>query len=1074
MKAAVVGFAGFSFFTLLCFGQGTTGAIDLAVTDPSGSILQGAAVTVINLGTSATVQAQTDSSGHAQFPLLRVGQYRVMVEHPGFTKLVRNSVDVNATETVQLDMKLTLGTTNDTVTVTSETPLLQTEQATLGHVVEQRQITSVPLATRNFTQLLGTSAGVVGAIFNADNPGTGSDTVSVNGARRGSNNLMVDGAPISNALNNAPDGDGTPSLEFLGEFKVLTSAYGAEYGKNLGSVINVTTRSGSNGFHGAPYEFLRNTQLNARPFFNPKRGQNLQNQYGATLGGPVRKNRTFFFGGWESTRQRNANSGSSTISRVVPTADQRIGNFGSKTITDPLTGQPFPNNIIPQSRLSPIAQNLNKFIPLPNYNSGSTNFFAAQSIPTDIDQYTVRIDHRIGEKDSIYGRWFSSSEQDLAPFGQGLPGFGASTNRRKHSLSSAYTHVFSPALVLESGFAYDQTDQFKLFTDQTDMKSVGLQPLPVTLQNDGLPDFEISNYVNFGNYQRWTDHVKTFTGRGDFTYVHGRHILKFGVESRHNLYNDANTLTARGRFFFTGAATGDAYADCLLGYTRNKAFGAGPGAVLNRDASAGIYFSDQWKLTNNLTLTLGMRYEPYWQPATYNLQMTNWWPDRYRGLNSLADSGVVQGGVNGVPNSTTYNDMNNLMPRLGIAWRVMDRWVIRTGAGLYYDQRTGQIAQQAFNNPPTFQSVQPDCAVAGSGCNLKTPDNFTFVNPGYDPKLIPYPKSPTDSLTYSSIERNTKTDNAWQYNFNVQRELPKNILIEAAYVGTKGTHLMANYNANPLIPVGFNPLNPQPGPLVREYPGFANNNITGQGGSSSYNSFQLTGQKRVASATVQADYTFAKTLSNGGDDSSRFYTSLALTPWWDWSRARGPAAFDRTHRVSVIFTQDLPKITGSGFGRKVLSDWSLSGFLIAQTGTPLSVTNQTSGQGLGGAATDPTAALYSNVVAGASLLTPGSTKDNLGNYINKAAWSKAPFGTVGNSGRGMFRGPGQANLDFSVFKNIPVGERRRLEFRTEFFNILNHANFGNPVTNLDATNFGQINTTSVNARLIQFALKFNF
>ena len=1063
-------------FCSLAFGQGTTGSIDITVTDSSGSIMPGVSVSAINIETGAETKVTTDEVGRCLFPLLRAGKYRFIAEQSGFQKLQRDDVTVNAAESIHIDLRMALGAVSETITVTESTPLLQSEQATMGHVVDQRQIVSIPLATRNFTQLLGTSAGVVGSIFNADNPGTGSDTVSVNGARRGSNNLMVDGAPISNALNNAPDGDGTPSLEFLSEFKVLTSLFGAEYGKNLGGVINVTTRSGTNTFHGSAYEFLRNTKLNARPFFNPKRGQNTQNQFGGNLGGPIRRNKTFFFGGYEGTRQRNANAGSATLLKVVPTVAQRNGDFGAVKVTDPTTGQPFPNNVIPQSRFSPIAVNLTKqFIPLPNYSSGgATNFFAAQAIPTGINQYTARIDHRIGDHDTIYGRWFDSYEKDLAPFGQGLPGFGAWTNRQKHSATGSWAHVFSPTLVLDTGVAYDQTDQFKIFTDQNDMKASGLQPLPVTMTNDGLPDFQISNYVNFGNYQRWTDHVKTATGRADLTWVRGHHNLKFGFESRHDLYDDANTLTSRGRFFFTGSATGDGYADFLTGFTRNKAFGAGPGRVQHRDAVMSYYVADEWKINRNLTVTAGVRWEGIWLPATYNLQMTNWWPDLYRGIGSLADSGVVQGGVNGVPKSTIYNDMNNFMPRLGVAWRVANHWVVRAGAGLYFDQRTGQIAQQAFNNPPTFQAVQPDCSVAGSGCSLKTPDNFTFVDPLYDPKFIPFPKSPTDSLTYSSMERNTKTDNAWQYNFTLQRELPRNILVEAAYVGTKGTHLMANVVGNPLIPAGFDPSNPKPGTLARRYPGFGNNNITGQGGSSSFNSFQLTVKKRVAAGTVQLAYTIAKTLSNGGDDGNRFYTSMALTPWWDWSRARGPAGFDRPQRLSLMFVQDLPKFFASGPGKQLFNNWSFTGLMILQSGVPLNVTNVTSGQGLGGAATDPTAALYANVISGVPLVNPGSTKEKLNNYINKAAWSKAPAGTVGNSGRGMYRGPGQANVDFSLFKNIAIRERTKLEFRTEFFNILNHANFGNPSTSLDSGSFGQISSTTVNARLVQFALKLSF
>ena len=808
--------------TLPCviFAQGTTGAIDVTVIDTSGSVVPGATVTVTNIGTAAESRAITDDVGHCQVLLLRAGNYRVAVQHPGFEQLVRDDVIVNATRVVHLDLRLSVGAVNETVTVSEATPLLQSENATVGHVVEQREISSIPLATRNFTQLLGTTAGVMGSIFNADNPGTGSDTVSVNGARRGSNSLLVDGGSTDNALNNAPGSEGIPSLEFLGEFRVLTSLYGAEYGKVLGSIVNVTTRAGTNNFHGAAYEFLRNTKLNSRPFFNPRPGQNIQNQFGANVGGPIRRNKTFFFGGWESSRQRNANAGSSTLLTVVPTADQRAGNFGPIRITDPTTGQPFPNNTIPSDRMSaPSLAMQNKFIPLPNYSSGgATNFFAAQSIPTNIDEYTVRVDHHLGEKDTVWGRYFESRWNTLSPFGQGLPGFGSWTNFQKRTISTQYTHIFSPTLVLESSFAYNLTFGRQAFTDQTTMESVGLKPLSSTLTTDGLPWTTITNYINFGNYQRWTDRISTMMMRHDLTYTRGRHNLKFGVELRPNLYDNFNTLSARGVFNFSGAATGDAYADFLLGYTRNKTFGDGPAEVAHRDWAAGFYISDEWRVTNNLTLTAGLRYEPYWQPATYNLGMTNWWPDKYTGIGSLEAAGIVQGGVNGVPASTVNNDMNNFMPRLGIAWRLGNNWVIRTGAGLYFDQRTGQIAQQAFNNPPVFTSVAIDCAVAGSPCSLTAPDNWTFVNPGYDPKFLPFPKSPNDAYNYSSMERNVKTDNAWQYNFTVQRELPKSMLVEAAYIGTKGTHLMATVVGNPLIPVGFDPNNPQPGTLVRSTP----------------------------------------------------------------------------------------------------------------------------------------------------------------------------------------------------------------------------------------------------------------
>ncbi len=1059
------------------FGQGTTGAIDVTVTDTSGAAVPGAKVSAVSNGTGASYRTTSDAAGRAQFLLLRAGSYKVTVEQQGFEKLLRDGVIVNSADIVHIDLKLAIGAVSETVTVASTTPLLQSEHATLGQVVEQRQITGTPLATRNFTQLLQVGAGVQGTLVNADNPGTGGANVSVNGGRNGSNNLLVDGAASDNVLNLAPDGDGTPSIEFLSEFKILTHDYGAEFGRAVGSVINVTTKSGTNQLHGEGYEFLRNTDLNARPFFNLANGENIQNQFGANVGGAIKKNRTFFFGGYEGSRQRNANSsGTSTLAIVVPTLAQRAGNFGSKLLIDPATGNPFPNNTIPTSQLSQTALAIqNQVIPSPNYNSGgATNFFASQVDPTDINQYTVRIDHRLNDNNLLWGRWFDSYEHDLSPFSQGLPGMGGLTHRNKHEATANYTHIFSPSLVLETSLAYNQTDQHIELTNHTSYSSVDLHPLPVTEITGGLPQFAISNYFTFGNVQGWIDHVKTATARSDLTYTNGRHNLKFGMELRPDLYDDFNALNNRGVFNFTGTLTNDAYADFLTGYTRTKVFGAGPGRIQNRDFASGFYVSDQWRVTDKLTLTLGVRYEPFWQPVAYNFDRTNWYPDLYTGLGSEASVGIVQANHNGINGSTVHNDMNNIMPRLGIAWRFADKWVMRTGAGQFFDQRTGQIAQQGFQNSPGYTSVNIDCSVAGSGCSLKSPDNFTFVDPGYNPTAIAVPTSPNQAINYAAIERNTKTDNAWQWNYTLQRQLPGDTLVEAAYVGTKGLHLMGNYVGNPFIPIGFNPKNPQPGTLEPEYPGLGLNLITGQGASSNYHALQITVKKRVASGTLQAAYTKSKTMSDGVDSSTRFYTTMGLAPWWDWSRANGPADFDRPQRLSIALSQDLPNHFQSGIPKAILNHWTVNGMFVVQSGTPLSVTNATSGQGLGGADSSPTASLYSNVVSGVPLINSGANDSKLNNYINKAAWSKAPTGTVGDSGSNIFRGPGQANLDFSIFRGFPIRERAKLEFRSEFFNITNHPNFGNPNTSLDSGSFGQITTTLTNNRIVQFALKMIF
>ena len=1059
------------------FTQETTGGVVGVVKDSSGSVVAGARVTAINEGTDFQSQAVSDDTGGYQFPLLRAGRYRLTAEAPGFQKLLRTDVIVNTTERIHLDLMLQVGGVNETITVSAETTQLQSEKATVGSVVGQKTIEVLPLSTRNLTQLLGTSAGVIGGLPNADQPGTGSGSVSVNGSRRGSNNLLVDGVQTTNSLNNAPDGDGTPSVDFLSEFKVLTSLYSAEYGRNSGSIINVTTKSGTNQFHGTTYEYLRNTDLNSRPFFNPGRGQNVQNQFGANVGGPIIHDKLFFWGGWETMRQLNAAGSGGIVTTVVPTEAQRQGNFaGFKTINDPGTGQPFPNNMIPTSRLSPISLKIqDQFVPLPNFASGNSNFFAASSNTTNLDQGAGRIDYHIGAKDTLFGRWFESFEFDLTPFGKGMPGFSLGANRAKHTGGISETHIFSPALVLESKFGVDMTDQHLSFGNTTDPKSLGLQPIAGVTQIDGLPQINISNYVNggFGNSALWHDNIKTFTLSETMTWLRGKHTIKFGVEQVSTLLHPFNDQNNRGIWNYTGLASGNEYADFLLSQPATKQFSAGPGELLMREEIWSGFFDDTWRMTPNLTVEYGVRYEAHFLPAAYNLNMVSFWPDRYKGVGSLEGSGIVQGGVTpGVPNNVVFGNWLDFGPRLGFAYRLGLKTVIRTGVGIYYDSRTGQIAQQTFSNPPTFANITVNCAVAAQSCSLTRPDNWTFVDPGYSATNIPFPTRPTDQIQLTAIQPHGKTDQVIQDNFTIQRELPANLLLESGYVGTKGTHLMATQYINPLIPQSN-------GTLVRRYPGFGILTMTLQDGDSTYHSWQNTLKRRLGSSTFHLTYTISKTLGNG-NESARFFTNLFPAPWNDIQRAKGPANFDRPQRLAFSWFQDLPNKASSKLGKTLLNNWSVTGVFVAQSGYPLTVINTTSGQGLGGITNNDNGNFNSNVISGVPLIHPtGSTKDNLQSYVNKAAWSMAPAGTYGNSGRGMFRAPGQWNVDFSAFKDFAITERWRLQLRTEAFNLFNHANFalgsdtGNTL-NMNSATFGQINSTSTNARLIQAALRLRF
>jgi hypothetical protein len=805
--------------------------------------------------------------------------------------------------------------------------------------------------------------------------------------------------------------------------------------------------------------------------------ENIQNQFGANIGGPIRHDKLFFFGGWEAMRQLNAQGSGGVVTTVVPTAAQRQGNFaGFKIINDPSTGQPFPDNMIPTSRLNPISLKIqDAFVPLPNFSSGNANFFAAAPNTTNLDQGAGRIDYRISDKDTVFGRWFESFEFDLTPFGKGMPGFSLGSNRSKHTGGISETHVFSPTFVLETKFGVDMTDQHLSFGNKTDPKSLGMQPISGVTQIDGLPQINVANYVNggFGNSALWHDNIKTFTLSETVTWVRGKHTIKMGGENVSTLLHPFNDQNNRGIWNYTGLASGNEYADFLLSQPATKQFSAGPGELLMREEIFSGFFDDSWKVKPNLTVEYGVRYEAHFMPAAYNLNMVSFWPDRYQGVGTLAGSGIVQGGVTpGVPADVVFGNWHDFSPRLGIAYRLNAKTVIRTGAGIYYDSRTGQIAQQTFSNPPTFANITVNCALAGQTCSLKQPDNWTFVDPGYSATNIPFPTKVTDQIQLTALQPHGKTDQVIQDNFTIQRELPSHMLLETGYLGTKGTHLMATQYINPLIPQAD-------GTLVRRYPGFGIITMTVQDGDSTYHSWQNTLKRRMGSSTFQLTYTISKTIGNG-NESARFFTNLYPAPWNDIRRAKGPANFDRPQRFTFVWVQDLPNKATSKLGRTLLNNWSVNGFFVAQSGFPLTVINTTSGQGLGGTTSNDNGNFNANVLSGVSLIHPtGSTKDNLQSYINKAAFYPAPAGTYGNSGRGILRGPGQWNVDGSVFKDFLITERWRVQFRTEFFNLFNHANFAlgsdtSTSLNLNSSTFGQINSTSVNARLIQMALRLSF
>jgi Carboxypeptidase regulatory-like domain/TonB-dependent Receptor Plug Domain len=944
------------------FAQQTTGAVRGVVTDPTGALVSGVTISASNNQTRITQTTKTGSMGAYVLPLLPPGEYTLSAESPGFSKAVRSNVVVRITETELIDFSLQLGSVSDSVTVGETVSLLQGESSAEGRVIERDTISSLPLATRNFTQLLGLTAGVVTDPPNAEQVGFGTQNPSVNGSRRGSNNYLLDGSVNNNPMNNDALGVGIPSVDFIQEFKVITSLASAEYGRNAGSSVNVVTRSGTNQFHGNLFEFLRNDKLVARPFFAAQRGQNVQNQYGGTFGGPVwiprvykGRDHTFFFFGWESLRQRNTNSNAAIVIGRVPTSEERTGQFRT-AVRDPLTGQPFANNQVPVSRINRTsALLLERFVPLPNNPNLNNNFLQQFGTPFDADQYTIRIDHEIGRNDRFMARYFDSTSYSFTASNR-LPGFGRVAEAINHQVAASETHMFRPNLLNELRFGYNQFPQPGTDTQRIDPRSVGIEPMNNV---PGLPGILVTGFIGYGyTGNDFKDEQNNFQFFDTLSWVRGTHSLKFGAEYRKNFMMSSG-VPFQGRFSFNAQYTGNAFADFLLGAPNQVIVANGPAVIDMRASNYNFFVQDDWKVNRCLTLNVGLRYEYDSMPTDVALgKLLNFYPERYK--EPGVDSGLVIGGqTEGVPASTLYGDQNNFGPRFGFAYALgeQSQTVIRGGYGIFYDSRSGQVTQQKLFEPPysANQTVVLRPTDPASGYRFPAPIDLS---------------RPTETirggaLSIRPIEKNVRMDYVQQWNFGLQHELKNGLLVAASYIGTRGLQLFRATNINYPRLVGI--------AYVRPYDGFTTIAQSQSGANSDYHSAQLTVQRRFArGATILGAYTFGKAL----DDSAtgvRYFTSATGDPA-NLRGSRGLADFDRTHRLVVSFNLDIPNPLGTnthGAARALFSGWEVAGVATIQSGTPFSVTNAASNLDRDGQAGSPGTGGRADRVPGVSQTTDG-------------------------------------------------------------------------------------------------------
>jgi hypothetical protein len=1050
-----------------------TGSLAGLVTDQSSAVMPGVTVEATNTATGQVRNTVTGPDGYYTLPLLQPGRYDVKATLAGFKPVVRQGIEVSVGDTSRADIKLTVGGLEESVNVSAETPLVETSHATLGITIDQQKVVELPLNGRNFTQLGTLIPGVVappgglgGAAGDATPGGFGAATAgfNVNGMRNQSNNFLLDGASNNDTFNTGFVM--RPPPDAIQEFKIQTHSYSAEFGRNAGSVVNVVTRGGTNQVHGAAWEFNRDDKFQARNFFAPTtqaKPKLKQNQFGGTLGGPIMKNKFFGFGYYEGYRNTRGN----TSNILVLTDAQRLGDFsGSAAIKDPLTGLPFPGNVIPADRISPVARKLlDQFVPRANSGTNPTNRYVVSPETKDNrDAIGTRVDFQFNQRHSLLGRYLQTRTDARTPAITNAIG-----NTAKATLSDymgSDTFIFTPHAINVARFSYNRIDAHPAVTSGLRNEDFGINVPNTNALAQGLASIAVSGFFNLGDAQqpfvKRGNEVMQFTD--DFTWTRGNHGLKFGGEVRKEHMVIAFINRPNGDLTFNGqAATGNAAADFLLGFpsqfrrtTTNQA----------QDGIGWLYSGfaqDEWRASTHLTLNAGVRYELSQPFVDANDALNAFHPGVQSVRFPAAPVGLVYPGDPGVSRGTYPTDTNNVAPRLGAVWDPKGDGLttIRGAWGIFYDALAGQgdFFQNGVLAPPFTPLVEVN----------SPPASITLANPLNSitggATLFP------PGLTIIGWGQDFQSAYAHHFNATVQRQVGNTLGVEAGYVGSRGRHLPIFIEVNPGF---FTP--GQTAPSTRLFPAFALVRPTFSVAESRYDSFQASARMRPSHGmNFLASYTYGHArdhvsgLNIGGEprpvlpvtigDQASFDKALA----YEW----GDALFDVRHRFVVSFGAQLPTPHGMGaFMEHVVGGWQLNGIVQKQTGFPLSVTD--SALDIRFLTNRPDAACDPNANA------PHTTDQ----WFDTSCFVRRPVATTGdrpgNAGRNTIRGPGFAQTDLSLFKNVEFGGQRRIQVRVEAFNVFNQAHFNQPAAAISTpASFGKI-TSAQDGRVMQFGIKYLF
>ena len=1021
--------------------QSAGGTISGVVTDAANQPIANAAIQLTQLETDRRRSAATDAQGGFTLANLAPGEYRIEVEHDGYRKHVQQ-LAMQLNQETQIEIPLVPGQRTETVQVTAARGLLRTESAALGGVIDNRQITGLPLDGRNFFELSLLLPGVVPAAPGSAGSVRGDFAININGAREDSNNFVLDGA-----FNGDPKLNGialTPPVDAVREFELATSTYDALSGRNAGGQMSVVLKSGANQTHGTAYEFFRNRVTDARNFFAPPtetRPQYQRNQFGGSLGGPLARNRTFVFADYEGRRVREG----ITLISNVPTALERVGDFSRSNVfaIDPFAQIPFAGNVIPKNRLNPVGLAIAALYPLPDRSVPGQNYVSSPAQRDRDDHFDLRLDHNLGLSDELSFRYSFGDRNLFEPFSASslvaVPGFGNNVPRRAQNAVASHTHIFTPNLLndLRLGFNRIAAGVFQQNMATNLNQQVGLPSISSNPRDFGLSQISILGYSTLGDEAHNPQHSATsiYQVSDTATWARGKHLVKAGVDLRWLQQNAFRDEESRGFLNFLGV-TGNALAEMLLGLPSYTGAARLDNPEHLRTHSAYGFVQDAWRVRPDLTLTAGLRYE-YNSPPVDARDRAN--------LFDPATQALVQVGTGGVPRGGSQPDRNNFAPRLGLAWRPGHRnTVVRAGYGVYYDQSSLATGEGLYFNAPYFDFK---LYFPFGQLPLSLSDPFPANFP------IPYPSSAL------AVQRNLRTAYTQQWNFNLQQEVGRDRIVELAYAGSKGSKLLGARDLNQPNP-SPQPNNPRP------LPQFADINILESSGNSSYQSLQARFQQTFhRGLTALASYTWSKSI----DDASSFFASAGDANFPQDSRntraERALSNFDLRHRFSLSYSFDLP------FGKgRFLGGWQTYGIWTFQTGRPFTVAllpnfdNSNTGQSiLGFGAND-----RPNVLRAAALANPSPQR-----WFDTTAFALPPFGSFGNAGRNILSGPGYQSANVSLMKNARIAERANLQIRVEAFNLLNRTNLGLPDNFFGSPTFGSIQSAQ-SPRRVQFGAKILF